>query len=93
MTSTSITRRFAAAPAQGLILETLEDLAGSAEPPVLRGTLPRKVDLSGTIPAPRNQADTSTCTSWGATYAAASQAASTSLSITVLAGLRKRSIL
>jgi C1A family cysteine protease len=65
----------AAAPAQGLILETLEDLAGSAEPPVLRGTLPRKVDLSGTIPAPRNQADTGTCTSWGATYAAASQAA------------------
>jgi C1A family cysteine protease len=65
----------AAAQAQGLILETLEDLAGSPEPPVLRATLPRKVDLSGTIPGPRSQADTSTCTSWVTTYAAASQAA------------------
>ena len=64
-----------AAQAQGLILETLEDLAAVPEPPVLRATLPRKLDLSGTLPRPRDQVDTSTCTSWSTTYAAASQAA------------------
>jgi len=64
-----------AAQAQGLILETLEDLAAVPEPPVLRATLPRKLDLSGTLPGPRDQVDTSTCTSWSTTYAAASQAA------------------
>jgi C1A family cysteine protease len=61
--------------AQGVILETMEDLVGKPEPPVFRSTLPPRADLSATIPAPRNQADTGTCTSWGATYAAASQAA------------------
>jgi hypothetical protein len=64
-----------AAQAQGLILETLEDLAAVPEPPVLRATLPRKLDLSGTLPGPRDQVDTSTCTSWSTTYAAASHAA------------------
>jgi C1A family cysteine protease len=65
----------AAAHAQGAILETMEDLAGKRAPPAYRAQVPRKADISGTLPAPRNQADTSTCTSWGATYAAASQAA------------------
>jgi Papain family cysteine protease len=65
----------AAAQAQGLILETLDDLAAVPEPPVVRATLPRKLDLSGTMPTPRDQVDTSTCTSWSTTYAAASQAA------------------
>jgi len=37
--------------------------------------LPRKLDLSGTLPGPRDQVDTSTCTSWSTTYAAASQTA------------------
>jgi len=65
----------AAAHGQGAILETMEDLAGKRAPPAYRAQVPRKADISGTLPAPRNQADTSTCTSWGATYAAASQAA------------------
>ena len=65
----------AAAHAQGAILETMEDLAGKRAPPAFRAQVPRKADISGTLPAPRNQADTSTCTSWGTTYAAASQAA------------------
>jgi C1A family cysteine protease len=64
-----------AAQAQGAILETMEELAGKPEPPAIRAPLPRKAELSGTVPAPRSQADTSTCTSWSATYAAASQAA------------------
>jgi len=64
-----------AAHGQGAILETMEDLAGKRAPPAYRAQVPRKADISGTLPAPRNQADTSTCTSWGATYAAASQAA------------------
>jgi len=64
-----------AAQAQGAILETMEDLAGRPSPPAFRAQLPRKADISGTLPAPRSQADTSTCTSWSVTYAAASQAA------------------
>jgi C1A family cysteine protease len=63
------------AHAQGAIIETMEDLPGRRTPPAFRAQLPHKTDISGTLPAPRNQADTSTCTSWGATYAAASQAA------------------
>jgi Papain family cysteine protease len=64
-----------AAHAQGAILETMEDLADRPDPPVTRATLPHKADISATMPAPRNQAETDTCVSWSATYAAASQAA------------------
>jgi C1A family cysteine protease len=64
-----------AAQAQGAILETMDQLAGKPSPPTFRAPLPRKIDISATLPAPRTQADTSTCTSWSVTYAAASQAA------------------
>jgi hypothetical protein len=60
--------------AQGAILETLGDLKGMPEPPAFRGAVPAQVDLSAGMPPPGNQADTSTCVSWAATYAAASQA-------------------
>ena len=63
-----------AALAQGAIIETLNDLRDAREPTEFRGALPGRADLTGTIPPPRSQADTSTCTSWGATYGAASQA-------------------
>lgn len=59
---------------QGAIIETLEELANRPEPPMFRGVLPTQIDLSATVPSPADQGPTGTCTSWGATYAAASQA-------------------
>jgi hypothetical protein len=64
----------APARAQGAIIETLEDLRDRPEPPGFRGTLPARVDLSATLPSPGDQGVSGSCTSWGATYAAASQA-------------------
>jgi hypothetical protein len=62
------------ARAQGAIIETLDDLLDVQAPPAFRGALPTHVDLSATIPLPRAQGSTSSCTSWAVTYAAASQA-------------------
>jgi C1A family cysteine protease len=62
------------ARAQGAIIETLDDLKNVPEPPGLRGDLPMRVDLTGKIPPPRTQVDTSTCVSWAAIYAAGSYA-------------------
>ena len=68
----------AAASAQGgATIETPDDL--KATPDYTRATrslvpVPARVSLTGKIPQPRSQADTSTCTSWAATYAAASAA-------------------
>lgn len=59
---------------QGAVIELLSDLREARDPTEFRGALPERADLSETVPPPRAQADTSTCTSWGATYAAASQA-------------------
>ncbi len=60
--------------AQGAVMEDWSELA-TQPPPAFRGTtLPPRVDLSGKIPRPRSQADTSTCVSWAITYAAASLA-------------------
>jgi C1A family cysteine protease len=64
----------AAASAQGAMVETLDEVRQRPEPPEYRGLLPASVDLTSNIPAPRDQGDTSSCTSWGATYAAASHA-------------------
>ena len=64
----------AAAFAQGAVIETLNDLREARDPAAFRGPLPERADVSASVPAPRAQADTSTCTSWGATYGAASQA-------------------
>ena len=63
-----------AASAQGAVIETLDDLQHVPEPPGVRGDLPMRVDLTGTIPPPRTQDATSTCVSWAAVYAAGSQA-------------------
>jgi hypothetical protein len=65
----------AVAGAQGAIVETLDELRNLPDPPEFRAPLPPKVDLSSTIPPPRNQADTDSCVSWAVTYAAASHAA------------------
>jgi hypothetical protein len=62
------------ARAQGAIIETLEDLRNVPNPPDFRGILPARIDLSSTVPRPGDQGPTGSCTSWGATYAAASQA-------------------
>jgi hypothetical protein len=59
--------------AQGADIEGLQEVETKA-PPEFRGTLPDKIDLSDTMPAPRAQANTSTCVSWAVTYAAGSQA-------------------
>ena len=63
------------ARAQGAIIETLDALRDAASPPEFRGTLPSQLDLSGTLPPPRSQANTLSCVSWAATYGAGSQAA------------------
>ena len=65
----------APALAQGAIIETMEDLPDRPEPPAFRGALPDHIDLSATLPPPRDQGSTGSCVSWAATYAAASQAA------------------
>ena len=64
-----------AARAQGAIIETMDALRDAASPPEFRGTLPSQLDLSGTLPPPRSQANTLSCVSWAATYGAGSQAA------------------
>jgi C1A family cysteine protease len=61
-----------AAFAQGAILESLDDLRGTAEPPIYRGTTPEQVDISPKLPTVRSQFPTSSCVSWATTYAAAS---------------------
>ena len=61
--------------AQGAIIETLDDLQKVPTPPEFRGALPARIDLSATVPPPGEQGPTGSCTSWAATYAAASQAA------------------
>jgi len=58
--------------AQGAILESLDDLRGTSEPPTYRGTTPERIDISPKLPAVRSQRPTSSCVSWAATYAAAS---------------------
>ena len=63
------------AGAQGAVVETLDELRNLPDPPEFRAPLPPKVDLSSTLPPPRNQADTDSCVSWAVTYAAASNAA------------------
>jgi hypothetical protein len=62
------------ARAQGAILETLEELHDVPRAPEFRGVLPGRVDLTANIPPPGDQGPTSSCASWGTTYAAASQA-------------------
>jgi hypothetical protein len=64
----------AGAFAQGAVIETPAELRDARDPTEHRGTLPERADVSDTVPPPRAQADTSTCTSWGTTYGAASQA-------------------
>lgn len=64
----------AQAQAQGAIIETLEELRDVRLAPEFRGVLPGRVDLTSTLPPPGDQGPTASCTSWGATYAAASQA-------------------
>ena len=61
---------------QGAILETAEDLKQVAPPPEFRNAsaLPPRAEIPN-MPPPREQAFTSTCTSWSVTYAAASHAA------------------
>ena len=63
------------ARAQGAIIESLADLGDRPDAPAFRGTLPPRVDLSATLPPPGIQGPSGSCTSWGVTYAAASQAA------------------
>jgi hypothetical protein len=65
----------APARAQGAIIESLADLADRPDAPAFRATLPPRVDLSATLPPPRDQGPTGSCTSWAVTYAAGSQAA------------------
>jgi C1A family cysteine protease len=65
----------ASAHGQGAILETMADLPGATPPATFRGQLPAQIHLTGTMPPVRGQAESSTCVSWAATYAAASQAA------------------
>jgi hypothetical protein len=62
------------ARAQGAIIETLEQLKDIPRAPEFRGILPPRIDLSSTIPPPKAQGPTGSCTSWATTYAAASQA-------------------
>jgi hypothetical protein len=64
----------AQAHAQGAIIESLEELRGVPRAPDFRGTLPARIDLTATVPPPGDQGPTGSCTSWGATYVAASQA-------------------
>jgi C1A family cysteine protease len=60
--------------AQGAAIETLDDVAQAPVAEAYRDVLPQKVDLSDAFGPPRSQGPTETCTSWAATYGAASQA-------------------
>ena len=62
------------ARAQGAIIETLEDLRDVPHAPEFRGVLPARIDLPATVPRPGDQGPSGSCTSWGTTYPAASQA-------------------
>ena len=62
------------ARAQGAIIESLEELRDVRRAPDFRGVLPPRIDISSTLPPPGDQGPTASCTSWGTTYAAASQA-------------------
>jgi hypothetical protein len=62
------------ARAQGAIIETLEQLQAVPKAPEFRGVLPPRVDLSPTVPPPKDQGPTGSCASWATTYGAASQA-------------------
>jgi hypothetical protein len=62
------------ARAQGAIIETLEQLKDIPSAPEFRGALPPRFDVSSNIPPPKDQGPSGTCTSWAATYGAASQA-------------------
>lgn len=62
------------AHAQGALLETLDDLRNVPDAPASRGIIPTASDISGSMPPPRAQGETDTCTSWAVTYAAASAA-------------------
>jgi hypothetical protein len=60
--------------AQGVVIESVEDLKQAADAPQFRGVLPARADLSGKMPLPGNQSVTGSCTGWSTTYAAASEA-------------------
>lgn len=60
--------------AQGAIEETLEELGPAVRPIQVRSVLPKQVDLSATVPPPRSQGATKSCTSWSTVYGAATQA-------------------
>jgi hypothetical protein len=62
------------ARAQGAIIETLEQLKDIPRAPEFRGAVPPRVDLSSKIPPPKTQGPSGSCTSWAATYGAASYA-------------------
>lgn len=63
-----------AAVAQGAVEESLGELGAAVRLSPPRRVLPERVDLSGTLPPPRSQGSTQSCTSWSATYGAATQA-------------------
>jgi hypothetical protein len=60
--------------AQGAVDEVLEELGPAVRRPPTRTVLPARVDLTDTLPPPRGQGTTSSCTSWSTTYGAATQA-------------------
>ncbi len=63
------------AHAQGALLETLDDVRGIPDAPGSRSvSLPPSVDIAASLPSPRAQGETDTCTSWAVTYAAGSAA-------------------
>jgi hypothetical protein len=62
------------ASAQGAIEETLDELGPAVRPVQVRAVLPQRVDLSATLPPPRSQGGTKSCTSWSTVYGAATQA-------------------
>ena len=64
-----------AAVAQGAVEESLGELGAAVRQSPPRRILPARVDLSGTLPPPRSQGSTQSCTSWSVTYGAATQAA------------------
>jgi C1A family cysteine protease len=59
---------------QGAIVETLDQVKSIPDAPAAREILPARAEVTN-LPPPRDQADASSCVSWAATYAAASQAA------------------
>lgn len=62
------------AAAQGAIEETLEELGAAVQAVPVRSVLPKQADLSATLPPPRSQGATKSCTSWSTVYGAATQA-------------------